>query len=262
MGQPAARVTDMTACPMVTPGTPPVPHVGGPIIPPCAVTVLTGGLPQARVTDMSTCVGPPAMIVTGAWTVLVVNQPAARMGDTTSHGGSIITGLPTVLIGTTAPAPNPGINNNFHTQQQGNSCVVATTRNIIERETGVNIPEATLRAEFRSVMNSPNHNFATQGINPIHAQQVLANHGVTSTVHRNQSINDLARRTQGGNPVMVGFRNPGHRVAVSGVETDAAGNQTVVVMDPAGTYGGRPRRMPAAAFNNRYNPNAIVIDPD
>lgn len=34
MGQPAARLTDMTACPMVTPGTPPIPHVGGPIIGP------------------------------------------------------------------------------------------------------------------------------------------------------------------------------------------------------------------------------------
>ena len=96
MGMPAARVTDMHTCPMVT-GL--VPHVGGPILPPAAVTVLTGGLPQARVGDMAVCVGPPDVIAMGASTVLVCGQPAARIGDITAHGGVIVAGLPTVLIG-------------------------------------------------------------------------------------------------------------------------------------------------------------------
>jgi len=96
MGQPAARVTDMHVCPMVT-GV--VPHVGGPIIPPCAVTVLTCMMPQARVGDMLVCVGPPDVIALGSFTVLVVSQPAARMGDLTAHGGTIVLGAPTVLIG-------------------------------------------------------------------------------------------------------------------------------------------------------------------
>ena len=96
MGMPAARTTDMHVCPMVT-GI--VPHVGGPILPPCCPTVLTGSLPQARVSDMATCVGPPDVIVLGSFTVLVGSLPAARMLDTTAHGGKIILGLPTVLIG-------------------------------------------------------------------------------------------------------------------------------------------------------------------
>lgn len=96
MGQPASRVSDMHVCPMVT-GV--VPHVGGPILPACAVTVLTGKLPQARVTDMATCVGPPDVIVKGSMTVLVNKLPAVRIGDMTAHGGSIILGFPTVLIG-------------------------------------------------------------------------------------------------------------------------------------------------------------------
>jgi uncharacterized Zn-binding protein involved in type VI secretion len=96
MGKPAARITDAHTCPMVT-GL--VPHVGGPIIPPCCVTVLTGGLPQARVTDMAICVGPPDMIALGSMTVLVGGLQAARIGDMTAHGGVIVTGLPTVLIG-------------------------------------------------------------------------------------------------------------------------------------------------------------------
>ncbi|MFB9080636.1 PAAR domain-containing protein [Flavobacterium procerum] len=98
MGAPAARITDMHTCPMVTPGLPPIPHVGGPIVA-GAPTVLIGSLPAARVGDMLVCVGPPDSIVKGSSTVLICGMPAARMGDTTAHGGSIVLGLPTVLIG-------------------------------------------------------------------------------------------------------------------------------------------------------------------
>jgi uncharacterized Zn-binding protein involved in type VI secretion len=96
MGQPAARMTDMHICPMVTVL---VPHVGGPILPPCCPTVLIGSLPAARVGDLATCVGPPDVIVLGSFTVLIGGQPAARMGDITAHGGTIILGWMTVLIG-------------------------------------------------------------------------------------------------------------------------------------------------------------------
>lgn len=96
MGMPAARITDMHVCPMVT-GL--VPHVGGPILPPCCPTVLIGALPAARVGDMAMCVGPPDTIVLGSFTVLIGGQPAARMADLTVHGGAIILGMFTVLIG-------------------------------------------------------------------------------------------------------------------------------------------------------------------
>ena len=100
MGKPAARIADMHVCPMVTPGLPPIPHVGGPILPPGCPTVLIGGMPAARVGDMATCVGPPDTIIPpGSPTVLIGGMPAARMGDMTAHGGTIILGFPTVLIG-------------------------------------------------------------------------------------------------------------------------------------------------------------------
>ncbi|MDQ2899900.1 MAG: PAAR domain-containing protein [Acidobacteriota bacterium] len=92
----AARVTDMHICPMVT-GV--VPHVGGPILPPCCVTVMIGFLPAARVTDMAVCVGPPDVIVKGSATVMIAGLPAARMGDMTAHGGVIMLGCPTVVVG-------------------------------------------------------------------------------------------------------------------------------------------------------------------
>lgn len=98
---PAARLTDMHVCPMVT-GL--VPHVGGPILPPCQPDVLIGMLPAARVGDMVTCVGPPDVIAKGSPTVLIGNKPAARMGDLTAHGGSIVVGFPTVLIGESGAA--------------------------------------------------------------------------------------------------------------------------------------------------------------
>lgn len=96
---PAARLTYLHACPMVTPGLPPIPHVGGPVIGPGVPTVLIGSLPAAVLGDNAVCVGPPDAIVKGSATVLIGGRPAARIGDTTAHGGSIVLGLPTVLIG-------------------------------------------------------------------------------------------------------------------------------------------------------------------
>jgi len=96
---PAARVTDMHVCPMVTPGSPPIPHVGGPVIGPGVATVLITGLPAAVAGDLAVCVNATDSIVVGAPTVLIDGRPAARMGDATAHGGQIILGSPTVLIG-------------------------------------------------------------------------------------------------------------------------------------------------------------------
>src|SRR5262249_17626730 len=93
---PAARLGDMHTCPMVT-GV--VPHVGGPILPPCMPMVLIGNQPADRVGDMATCAGRPDVIAMGSPTVLIGNMMAARMGDPTVHGGVIVQGFPTVMIG-------------------------------------------------------------------------------------------------------------------------------------------------------------------
>jgi uncharacterized Zn-binding protein involved in type VI secretion len=125
---PAARMTDMVlqtaphchapihpAAPVPTP----VPHpaLPLPIMPPCAPTVMIGGLPAARATDMTKictlipCVpAGPGMIAKGSMTVLIGSLPAARVGDLTSHptcvapipsptGNIIPPGCVTVMIG-------------------------------------------------------------------------------------------------------------------------------------------------------------------
>ena len=85
----------MHTCPMVT-GV--VPHVGGPILPPGALTTLICGMPAARVTDMCVCVGPPDVIALGSFKVLIGGVPAAYLGSLTAHGGSVVMGCPTVLV--------------------------------------------------------------------------------------------------------------------------------------------------------------------
>jgi uncharacterized Zn-binding protein involved in type VI secretion len=92
---PAARIADMHTCPMVT-GV--VPHVGGPT----SVgypQVLIGNMPAARVGDLLVCAGGPDAIAMGSTTVQIGGMPAARMGDQTTHGGVVVLGFPTVMIG-------------------------------------------------------------------------------------------------------------------------------------------------------------------
>jgi uncharacterized Zn-binding protein involved in type VI secretion len=96
---PAARLTDMHTCPMVTPGVPPIPHVGGPVAGPGVPTVLIGGLPAAVMGDLAVCVGPPDTLLKASTTVLIGGRPSVRVGDTTAHGGAVVVGMPTVIIG-------------------------------------------------------------------------------------------------------------------------------------------------------------------
>ncbi|MFD3779904.1 PAAR domain-containing protein [Streptomyces sp. NPDC058612] len=98
----AARVGDLHTCPMQTPAVPaPIPHVGGPVMPPGKPNVLIGNLPAAVVGSQCFCTppGPPDMILAGSSSVLIGGLPAARQGDATAHGGTITVGLPTVMIG-------------------------------------------------------------------------------------------------------------------------------------------------------------------
>lgn len=92
----AARATDMHICPMVD-GT--KPHVGGPLLPGGNSTVLIGGMPAAIVGDNCVCAGPPDSLIAGSSSVMIAGKPAVRMGDSTAHGGTVILGCMTVMIG-------------------------------------------------------------------------------------------------------------------------------------------------------------------
>ena len=93
---PAARVGDFHACPMIS-GT--VPHVGGPILGPGANSVHVGGLPAAVLGDVATCAGALDSITAGSSSVKFEGKPAARVGDGTAHGGTILAGAFNVMVG-------------------------------------------------------------------------------------------------------------------------------------------------------------------
>jgi uncharacterized Zn-binding protein involved in type VI secretion len=98
MGQPAARVGDMTSH-----GTPLSPGPG-------SANVLIGGMPAWRATaDFHACplvsglvphVG--GVVTVGSTSVIINNLPAVRQGDMIVESGppnSIVMGCPTVMIG-------------------------------------------------------------------------------------------------------------------------------------------------------------------
>ena len=95
MSKPAAIIGCMHVCPKVT-GQ--VPHVGGQVLQ-GSPNVSIAAMPAARKGDKLLCVGPPDSISGGSSTVFINGKNAARLGDDTAHGGKIVVGVPTVLIG-------------------------------------------------------------------------------------------------------------------------------------------------------------------
>src|SRR4029079_16099039 len=96
---PVGRVFDFHLCPMQTPAVVPIPHVGGPVVGPGAVTVWAGGAPVSVVGDMAICVGPPDVLTNGSMTVMAEGRPVVRISDMTAHLGMVLVGCPTVLVG-------------------------------------------------------------------------------------------------------------------------------------------------------------------
>ena len=209
-GMPAARVGDFHLCPMID-GL--KPHLGGPVLPPGSPTVLIGGCPGARQGDQCACASPaPDVIARGAMPVPVNNQPAARMTDQTAHGGMIMLGCPTVLIGLagtsgdpwagnaaclaarTGRNPPPGaVDNNCNQLQPNtngqsyNNCGVESSRQLINRANGSTLSQEQMMTQWNQVVNgsntlpAPGALFGSGGTVPAQRIQLLANNGIPAT---------------------------------------------------------------------------------
>ena len=94
-GLPAARVGDMHVTPMVLPGTPPVPLVGGPIIGPGCANVFIGKMPAAVTGDMVVNSGPPATVVLGSPNVFIGMNSSSSVsgGGGVGASGALISAL-------------------------------------------------------------------------------------------------------------------------------------------------------------------------
>ena len=73
---------------MQTPATPPIPHVGGPVMPPGVPTILICGQPAACVGDMATCTGPPDSIAPPGCPTVILGSGGGGGGGAGSGGGS------------------------------------------------------------------------------------------------------------------------------------------------------------------------------
>jgi len=97
----AAVVGSKTFCPLLTPGTPPVPHTGGTVVT-GATSVMICGQPAARMGDNILCNGAPPhpdTILKGSKSVTICKMPAAYATSSTAGGGTVIKGALTVTIG-------------------------------------------------------------------------------------------------------------------------------------------------------------------
>lgn len=285
---PAARVGDNHTCPCVTPGTPPVPHVGGPVIPPCSTNVQTNNQPQARGTDKLTCVGPPNFIVTGSATVLVNNLPAARQTSKTMHPppGSIVVGSPNVLvggpdIGVTLGNPAAGQQAcgaaaagraSHSTQQTYGNCAIESSRQIINRANGSNVSEEAL---LNSAISSGHANSSTVtsvrgGQSASDTAAVLTANGVPVTT-QTQNMANIQQAVAEGRGVITGHdvsvlwgpgNTGGHAVTVTGIEYGPDGRPRTVIVNDTGRLpanGNCSVRYNATTFENSLDNDSLVV---
>lgn len=91
--RPVATLGHMHTCPI--PG-----HVGGPVIVPGQSHVRFNGIPLAVQGGQCLCTGVPvpSQHSVGSSTVRINGKQIMRIGDTTAHGGKIVTGVPTLRM--------------------------------------------------------------------------------------------------------------------------------------------------------------------
>ncbi len=281
MGFPAARLGDLHVCPAFNG---PVPHVGGPILPACEPTVIIGGMPAARITDMAQCVGPPDVISSGAGNVLIGRKPAARILDSCGHGGAIVLGCFTVLIGTQGGATAhlsagqvAGVLGAaaFPGQQTYGNCGVQSSAEIIFLSTGKRPGEDEILnyALSHDLADQSTNPLERGGTNPERRQQLLAAYGVDSTIQPT-TRESLGQVIRDGNSAIISadagllwndpaYLGGGHAVTVTGGTFDSDGNLQTVMVNDTGT--GQRHEMPANDFFNatdNYAPGSQMNVPN
>lgn len=243
MGMPAARVGDNHICPMMDG---PKPHVGGLIMPPGKPTVLISGLPASTVGNLCVCISPaPDIIIMGSVTVLISGMPAARLSDKTAHGGIIVFGAGTVLIGDFAAV---GAVKVFPGRQRYGNCGVQSSQQIIHQATGENPDENTILnvalAGGHATNSAKKH--ARGGSSAKQRQALLKEYGVASTVIKNPTKADLADALKNNKGIVANvdagtlwnnrnYDGGGHAITITEGDFDEHGELTHVYINDTGT---------------------------
>lgn len=265
----ARALIDQHVCPMVD-GV--KPHVGGPVAPPCSLTVQSELAAQGRGTDRATCIGPPDFIVTGSGSVQVNDLPAARQTDKTMHGGTLLTGAATVEIG----GPTVGVTLGNPTAatatcnamaagrtsgssgQSYNNCGCESSRQLINQGTGSTVGEDGLLDESiaHGDADDARNRRSAGGTHPGGRRDILARNGVPSTLEP-QGMKSITQGVAEGKGVITsheasilwgpGNGSGGHAIVVTGLQYDANGNLINVITNDTG-LGQCGRSVPAAQF--------------
>ncbi|MGE0787829.1 MAG: PAAR domain-containing protein [Sandaracinaceae bacterium] len=280
-GKPAARIGDFHSCPMVTPP----PHVGGPVCTSCGRTYIGGPL-AARKGDSCVCNGPLDTISGGAPCVPIERKAAARQTDATAHGGAIVVGEGTVLIGLAGTAGNvfkgkiaceamrAGRTGTNPVQQSYSNCGVESSRTLIQAATGSQITEDQLLTQAMtngwatdSDLTSAVPVFNDGGAFPQQWQSIMGANGVPTTQLTSVTSPAFADAIANGQgsvialdaaqlwPTTINFTpsSPApHAVNVTGIEYDDGGNITAYYINDSGA-GQCGQRVPANVFQNAVN---------
>ncbi len=282
----------MIACPVPQTTPAALPHAPPPGLPIAMVgcpTVMIGGKPAARIGDQSICVAPaplPNPILRGAFPVPIGFSPAARMTDSGTHPGSMITPpcCPTVTIGLAGTSGNPWAGNgqcvaaaNGRNPPPGavdptgaqlpanspgqsyNNCGIESSRQIINQVSGGNIGQEALMQQVTGPL-APANMFAAGGTTaPQRAALLTANGVPASTVAPTMQNLEVAVGQGRGviAAVDAGVLWPpgnaplgsGHAILVTGVEYDDAGNITNVIINDTG-MGTCAQKVPVATFQS------------
>ncbi|HEY0006580.1 MAG TPA: hypothetical protein VGB17_17495 [Pyrinomonadaceae bacterium] len=145
------------------------------------------------------------------------------------------------------------------------SCGIASSRMVIETETGNNVSEAALRTQ--SANDPPGGYDAMNGTRTDNMERLLRANGVSNARNRSgQNLDNIASATSSGHPAIVNVSNPyPHHLVVDEVRRNPDGTRTLIVRDP--WCGGGPsasdsargrQEMSEADFNNRAPTGWVV----
>lgn len=256
----AARMNDLQACDSHGPAP----------LPDGALHVKVNSQPTVRVGDAFSCGGCPNRVKTGASTVTIGGEFAARLTDASDHKGWIVVGSGNVRIGGptgmgtigagkgTCQAMAAGRTSGKASQSYGN-CVLESVRQIIRRATGNEVTEEELKkyAEAHGCVFPG----ANGGSNGELGRKLLEDHGVRAErmpAEGPATLGVIAQAVSERRGVVAFidpheispslYPDPGnHAVAVTGVELDANGDVIAVFINDTGA-GECGKRVPAAEF--------------
>ena len=187
----------------------------------------------------------------GSPTVLIGGVPAARLFDTTAHGGSLVFGAATVLIGEFAAV---GAVTVFPGQQHFGNCGVQSSQQLIHQATGQNPDENAILGVALAGGYAQNSakDHERGGTGAASRQGLLNEYGVPSTVIPAPTKEDLANALKDNKGVIAsveagalwGRKEPvgGHAVVITEGDFNEHGELTHVYINDTGT-GQQGRRL-------------------